>query len=199
MTPHTAPFEKFRATMESFRRGVLDPSRSPVDPVREALWARMADAVQAGLAAIDHDPGRWIPAGSPPPRWGADAFVTAAIEDQLAVHDDREVRWLLATFFLMLTDLDGICRQLEELAAHDLDDVPWLVAGALLVEWSSGQPGTDALRDTLQRLSARRPDLASHLSQALGTASGTTLDLWQIAANVLSDPTVRLPARPITP
>jgi hypothetical protein len=197
-SPPQTPYQKFRDQMEGFIRGTADPARPRLDPVSEALRARAAQAVPAGLAAIDGDPTRWLPTGSLPLHWSADAFVTHTLEDRLVVQDDAAVRWLLLSYCLLLADLDGICRHLGELSVRDLDDVPWLVAGALWVEWSSGQPGTDALRDTLRSVGVRRADLAAHIQQAL-TAQGTSLELWRIAERVIADPAFRIPHRPATP
>lgn len=191
------PYDCFKASLESYRRHVLDPSRPRLDPVQEALTRRMAQAIQAGLAAIDLDPGRWLPPGAPPPYWGEDAFVASALGDRLQFDDDPEIRWLLATYALLLADLSGICRHLERLCVRDLDDVPWLVAGTLLVEWSSGQPGTEALREALERVRAGSSDFASHLQQALTMSPGVMLELWQIADQILADPSARIPSTPL--
>jgi len=196
MSQPATPYDDFKATMEDYVRRASDPSRPRADPVREAVTARMIQAIPAGLAAIERDRARWLAAGPPPPRWGADAFVTHELEDRVARRDDPEIRWLLASFGLLLADLGTIVRNLEALAMRDLDELPWLVAGAMLVEWSSGQLATDALRESLQRVAAQRGDLAAHLSRALAAAPGVLLELWRIAEQVRSDPTAQLPPGP---
>jgi hypothetical protein len=146
---------------------------------------------------IQADPTRWLPGGPMPANmFGGDTFVFGALEVKLGKRDDPDVRRLVVAYHAMLGELDGICAHLQQLAAQNLDELPWLVAGALWVEWGSGQLATDALRSSLDSLRASRSDFDSQLAARAQAASGAVADLLRIAQSILADRKAVVPRAP---
>lgn len=165
-------------------------------PLRVALITRALRAVDEGLRALRS--GRYdqlLETEVPQGRSSTSALLQALIAE-LHRHDDETIRWLLFAQGLAGADFGGIDGSLETLVAARIEEVVWLVAGAMWVEWTSGQETTEMLRATLERFASADPSFEARLSQAAGSAEPELRQAATFGIDLLRDRSARLPRAP---
>lgn len=178
--------EELQETLDRFERAMS--ARSPLlgPPLVSLLASRIAQAIDEGMPILEAECSRRMLAIPPPDtRWG-DASLVNALELDLNREENTRLRWLLISYWAVLCSFDAISANVEALVALNLDDLTWLVAGALWVEWASGQPTTYELREALSRVRARHSELDMHLAAALAGPPSAAREAAALAERLLA-------------
>src|SRR5262245_7328892 len=163
--------EELKALFSEFRHDVTTLNPVFDAPLRDPLVTRVLQAIDEGIERLESEQ-QWLPRTAVPQGWSADAFLIHWLEGALAQNDERTIRWLVVAYGVVLANFRLIQHNLERLAVSNLNDLTWLVAGALWVQWGSGQPTTAELRETLLRIQAMCPQLDAHLRSVLAGPPG---------------------------
>src|SRR5258707_878785 len=91
-------------------------------PLREPLLSRVERAISAGMAALRSDQFRALRSIVVPENWGPDAFLANTIQQELGRNDNSNLRWLLVSYGIVLSNFDLISTNLEALAQSDPND-----------------------------------------------------------------------------
>jgi hypothetical protein len=184
--------EELREVLVPFRRRMSTRGAPIEPPMRTLMASRVVRAIDEGLAILEPECARRSPAAHPP----GDVVRVGGLEPIERDLDREEhplLRWLLVTYWVVLCNFDGISANLEPLAASNLDELTWLVAGALWIQWESGQPTAHQLRDALSRIRARHTGFDAHVTAALAGPPGATRETASIIERLLTDPAATLP------
>lgn len=185
--------EELRGVFDKFKREVASRSLQGGTSLLNLLASRVIRAIDEGMPVLEREGSRRglsMPASRN--RW-TDASLVHALELDLNREEDTALRWLLISYWVALCNFDAIDSNVGALAVSSLDDLTWLVAGALWVQWASGQPTTHQLRAALVRLQAAHPELDKHLAAMIAGPPGAIREAAETAERLLTDPSANLP------
>jgi hypothetical protein len=165
-------------------------------PLRAALLARVLRAVDEGLRTLRSGAYDKILQTDVPEGRAARSVLLEVLIAELDHHDDEAIRWLLFAQGVALADFGAIDGSLESLVTTRIEEVVWLVAGAMWVEWASGQETTGMLRAALERLALADPSFRAKLTLAAGSATPEVREAAALAIDLLRDRSARLPRAP---
>lgn len=187
--------DELREVFENFNRATS--GEAPLLGLRplsllDLLVSRVVRAIGEAMPILESECSRRMLAMPSSESQWCDASLVHALEVDLNREENTRLRWLLISYWVALCTFDAITSNVEPLMASNPDDVIWLVAGALWVQWASGQPTAHALRDALTRFRAHHSDLDVRLAIIVAGPPSPAREAAEIAQRLLADSSATL-------
>lgn len=124
--------------------------------LQDALLTRASRGLQDGLAALASEPCATLFAERSRPDLSGEVLAVD-VATRAGLQGDERLAWVAIAYWIRVSEWYAVRDLLEALTERDLYNLVWLVAGAMWVQWSSGQLTSVDLRQTLLRVREKNP------------------------------------------